>query len=156
MRNQVTVLEINASKSENQMILKLEQSASTNSYNTILDITQGVRKRVAYVPMEKSLIEKFGITEDCDINALFEELNVPEVRLVVTESLEPRTWLKDGVEVTQEPKRKGKDGAIMYHKGQPIYRNCTLDLATKEDILLEADKAVVADKQSAEKVELPF
>ena len=156
MRTQVTVLEINASKNENQVILKLEQSASTNSYNTILDITQGVRKRVAYVPMEKSLIEKFGITEDCDINALFEELNVPEVRLVVTESLEPRTWLKDGVEVTQEPKRKGKDGAIMYHKGSPIYRNCTLDLATKEDTLLEADKeAVVADKQSAA-VEIPF
>jgi hypothetical protein len=115
MRNVVTVLEINASKSENQMILKLEQSASTGIYNTILDITQGVRKRIAYVPMEKSLIDKFGITEDVDINAIFEELGVPEVRLVVTESLEPRTWLKDGVEVTQEPKRKGKDGAIMYY-----------------------------------------
>jgi hypothetical protein len=105
--------------------------------------------------MEKSLIDKFGITEDVDINALFGELNIPEVRLVVTESLEPRTWMKDGVEVTQEPKRKGKEGAVMFHKGSPIYRNCTLDLATKEDILLEADKAVVADKQSAV-VEIPF
>ena len=156
MRNQVVVLEINASKSENQMILKLEQSASTNSYNTILDITQGVRKRIAYVPMEKSLIEKFGITEDADINAIFEELNVPEVRLVVTESLEPRTWMKEGVEVTQEPKRKGKGGAIMFHKGQPIFRNCILDLATKEDILLEADKAVTASQEQSVTVEIPF
>lgn len=156
MRNQVNILEINASKSENQVILKLEQSASTNSYNTILDITQGVRKRIAYVPFEKSLIEKFGLSEGCDINAIFQELNVPEVRLVVTETLEPRKWLKEGVEVVQEPKRKGKDGAVMYHKGSPIYRNCTLDLASKEDVLLEADKeAVVADKQSAA-VEIPF
>lgn len=156
MKNQVTIVEINASKSENQVILMLEQSASTTAYNSILDITQGVRKRIAYVPFEKSLVEKFGLSEGAELNSIFEELGIPEVRLVVTETLSPRKWMKDGVEVTQEPKRKGKEGAIMYHKGQPIYRNCNLDLATKEDTILEADKeAVVADKQSAA-VEIPF
>lgn len=156
MKNQVTIVEINASKSENQVILMLEQSASTTAYNSILDITQGVRKRIAYVPFEKSLVEKFGLSEGAELNSIFEELGIPEVRLVVTETLSPRKWMKDGVEVTQEPKRKGKEGAIMYHKGSPIYRNCSLDLATKEDTILEADKeAVVADKQSAA-VEIPF
>ena len=64
-------------------------------------------------------------------------------KLVVTETLTPYT-IKTGERKGQKqtPKRAGKDGAVMTHQGQPIYRNTefTQDMS-RQDVLLTADKA---------------
>lgn len=50
----------------------------------------------------------------------------------------------------QEPKRAGKDGAILTHNGQPIYRSYELDLTGKRtDEVIQHDKVEVAVSSNA-------
>lgn len=68
---------------------------------------------------------------------------IERVKIVVKETIKPNTWLDaEGKQQTQSPKTAGKDGAVLTHKGQPIYRSSFLAINGMDfnDVLLEHDK----------------
>lgn len=168
----IKVEEIRLSKSEGQYNVMLVQEIENTGSKSILSFTQGTltSRRVVYIPFKEEIAINLGLISFDDKGELklnlFDDFNehltskgLESVKLRVVESLIPRTWMKDGVEQSNI-KRRGKNGEVCLHKGQPIYRDCVLSYADQEDILLEMDpkgtQVPKAATTAEEMVEIPF
>lgn len=73
--------------------------------------------------------------------------NTLETKLVVSNTLVPRTWVDSntGNPKSQQPKLAGKDGDILKYDNQPIYQNTSLAIPGMdfEDSVIEHNNVVV-------------
>tara|TARA_R110002051_G_C8596607_1_gene479729 strand:+ start:158 stop:664 length:507 start_codon:yes stop_codon:yes gene_type:complete len=100
--------------------------------------------RVAFVPVSQKSFDswrKRGLVQD---GAIFPFNG----KIVVKETLEP--YVNKTTGQIQEPKKRGINGSVCYHFGEPIYRNSvfTMDM-DEEDVFLKMDAAkaeMVADE----------
>jgi len=91
--------------------------------------------RTAFITLEKDLMDYYE-------GSLFHNTEFPtQGKIVVSETLVPYIY-KSGEKKgqKQDPKTRGKGGAVITHNGKPVYRNSyfTTDMS-EQDVLLSSD-----------------
>lgn len=110
-------------------------------------------KRVAFQNFSKEQVAALGLR-------VGQPLPLPpgDAKLVVTETLTPRTWFdkETGDLRTQSPKTAGKDGEALTLNGKPIYRNTSLAIKgmpfadtfiMHDNVVVGSSTRMVADHQ---------
>lgn len=133
--NQVTVVEVKATSDPEtfqvqlQQILDKEVSTQAGLLGFTMEghekFTSSKSKRVAFQNFSKTKIEQYGIIPGKVLTTI---PGIEKAKLVVVETLTPRTWYdkNTGELKSQNPKTAGKDGEVLTYDGQPIYRNIVL------------------------------
>jgi len=133
----ILVSAIKDTKNENvkqlELRVQITKSAEANPVAFFLqglqNVSPTVEQRVAYQSVSTEFIEKFGITLGCN---LAEKTGLANLRLVIKESLFPRTWKNpDGSVGQSQPKINPQTKQVLTVNGQPIYRNTFISMDGK-------------------------
>ena len=149
----VVVTEVKATADQETFQVRLEQIVEEDitTQAGLLGFTMGghtkftdvKRKRTAWQNFSKAQIEKLGLRVGKKLNDI---PGITAVKLVVTETFEPRTWFDkiSGEQKSQSPKTAGEGGAVLTKDGKPIYRNTSLAINGMDftDKLIKHDPVV--------------
>lgn len=157
---EVKVVAIKPTSDENTFQVQLEQilEKEVTTQAGLLGFTMGGHekftgsksKRVAFQNFSKSKIEELGLIPG---KVLTTCAGVEKAKLVIVETLTPRTWYDKttGELKSQNPKTAGKDGEVLMYDGQPIYRNVILAINGMDfnDKLIQHNNEIVGSSANA-------